>query len=206
MVKSKTTRSRTESRDVRRKQILRAARILLSQKRFEDVRMEDVASKSNLAKGTLYLHFKDKSQIMVAVHDDLLNELDQILLNQKEFQGKKLLWQTAQTSLDFLKKNHDFFLQFSQTRLALACPHRMVVLKRFQKHMDTIKTIISEASKKDGIPKPRGYMEPLFFISLIRMFWEKKQLPAMKENVDQVDLLVNMFLHGADGFKKDIKQ
>ena len=60
-------KSRTESPEIRKRQILDAARVLLSQRAFEDIRMEDVSRKAQLAKGTLYLHFKDKSQIMACL-------------------------------------------------------------------------------------------------------------------------------------------
>lgn len=189
-------KSRTESPEIRKRQILDAARILLSQKSLEDIRMEDVSRKAELAKGTLYLHFKDKSQIMIAVHDDLLNELDLLLrgLNQS---GVELLKQVAKVTLDFLRMNHDFFLQFSQTRSALTGVNRTVVMKRFHKHMDLIKSLIIKASEKGEIPKSEGYIDTLFFISLIRMFWEKDQiLNPVKDAKHDVDVLMGLFLNG----------
>ena len=199
-------KSRTESPEIRKRQILDAARVLLSQRAFEDIRMEDVSRKAQLAKGTLYLHFKDKSQIMVAVHDDLLSELELILQGLNGKSGVQLLEQVAKLTLEFLRKNNDFFLQFSQTRSALTGTNRTAVLKRFQRHMDLIKSLISKASEKGEIPAPEGYIGTLFFISLIRMFWEKSQLLTLNESGDDVDVLMSLFLGGIQSFSNKGKK
>lgn len=200
------SKPRTESPEIRKRQILDAARVLLSQKTFEDVRMEDVSRRADLAKGTLYLYFKDKSQIMVAVHEDLLNELDQQLLDLSDLEGVELIRQVAFTSLNFVRRNHDFFLQFSQTRSAFTGANRTAVIKRFQKHMDVIKSLISKASEKGEIPKQEGPIGTLFFISLVRMFWEKNQFLTQKETSDDIDILMNLFLNGIQGQVKKGKK
>jgi AcrR family transcriptional regulator len=190
------SKPRTESPEIRKRQILDAARVLLSQKSFEDIRMEDVSRRAELAKGTLYLYFRDKSQIMVAVHADLLSELELSLRELDAHEGRELLRQTVKMLLGFLKKNHDFFFQFFQTKSTFSGPDQAAVVKRFQKHMDVIKTLILKASEKGEFPPPQGYIGTLFFMSLIRMFWEKTQILPEKNTPGDVDTIVDLFLHG----------
>jgi AcrR family transcriptional regulator len=60
---------RPDVSDERRAQILNAAEGVFTRKGFEDARMEDIAEKTGLGKGTLYLYFKSKDDIIFAILD-----------------------------------------------------------------------------------------------------------------------------------------
>ncbi len=53
----------------RKSQILDAAETVLAKKGFEAARMEDIADKTGLSKGTLYLYFKSKDKLISAILD-----------------------------------------------------------------------------------------------------------------------------------------
>lgn len=65
-----TGTARARSKDalcaLRREEILAAAIKLFGRKGFEATRAEDIAAAAKIAKGTLYLHFKNKEAIYVA--------------------------------------------------------------------------------------------------------------------------------------------
>lgn len=52
--------------DDRKSQILNAAEIVFAEKGFQKTRMDDIAEKTGLAKGTLYLYFKSKEELITA--------------------------------------------------------------------------------------------------------------------------------------------
>lgn len=63
-----TTAERKEAeKEQRRNSIVDAAERLFSTRGYDRVTMEDVASEAKLAKGTLYLYFKNKQELYVAV-------------------------------------------------------------------------------------------------------------------------------------------
>ncbi len=64
---------------MKRNSILRAARKLFFEKGFRDVSVENIARKADLAKGSIYLHFKSKEEIYT-----------QILLNDNETFHRKV--------------------------------------------------------------------------------------------------------------------
>ncbi|MBZ0276138.1 MAG: TetR/AcrR family transcriptional regulator [Anaerolineae bacterium] len=48
-------------------QILQAAALILSQRGFEHIRMDDIAEAAGVSKGTLYLYFKSKDEVLTAL-------------------------------------------------------------------------------------------------------------------------------------------
>lgn len=63
MKKEKSSLSRSEQSELRKKAITQAALAEFSQKGFAAARMEDIAKKAHVAKGTVYLHFADKESL-----------------------------------------------------------------------------------------------------------------------------------------------
>jgi len=55
----------------RKDQIMNAAEEVFSKKGFSDARMDDIADETGLSKGTLYLYFKSKDDLIVAILDRL---------------------------------------------------------------------------------------------------------------------------------------
>lgn len=70
-VASKRTRAPRLDPEARRRAILDAALGVFAEKGYAGARMDDVAQRAGLAKGTLYLHFKDKE----ALFEGLVHEL-----------------------------------------------------------------------------------------------------------------------------------
>jgi AcrR family transcriptional regulator len=50
--------------------ILEAAAQLFAERPYHEVRMDDIASRAGVAKGTLYLHFRDKGALYLALIED----------------------------------------------------------------------------------------------------------------------------------------
>src|ERR1700753_3286720 len=50
--------------------IIDSAGQLFAERPYHEVRMDDIAARAGVAKGTLYLHFKDKEALYLALIDD----------------------------------------------------------------------------------------------------------------------------------------
>lgn len=55
--------------DERKIQILDAAETIIAAKGLSDARMDDIAAQTGLSKGTLYLYFKNKGELIAALFD-----------------------------------------------------------------------------------------------------------------------------------------
>ena len=56
----------------RKSQILNAAQDVFTRKGFDEARMDDIAEETGLSKGTLYLYFKSKADLIIAILDRIL--------------------------------------------------------------------------------------------------------------------------------------
>ena len=75
----------------RKNQIINAAEDVFTQKGFDEARMDDIAEETGLGKGTLYLYFKSKDDLIIAILDRMF---------QREFKQLENLDQPAQSSTD----------------------------------------------------------------------------------------------------------
>ena len=62
-----TARRKEKEKELRRSEIIDAAEKLFFSKGYDGVSMDDVAKRTELAKGTLYLYFKNKDSLFFAV-------------------------------------------------------------------------------------------------------------------------------------------
>jgi AcrR family transcriptional regulator len=67
MPEAATSKPRTQSAEVRREQILDAAATVLVTKGLADTTMADVARVAGVAKGTVYLYFDSKTQLLIGL-------------------------------------------------------------------------------------------------------------------------------------------
>jgi AcrR family transcriptional regulator len=60
---------RSDVSEERKNQILNAAEQVFTKKGFDQTRMDDIAGETGLSKGTLYLYFKSKDDLIIAILD-----------------------------------------------------------------------------------------------------------------------------------------
>lgn len=77
--------------DERKNQIINAAEGVFTEKGFDEARMDDIAEETGLSKGTLYLYFKSKDDLIIAILDRMF---------QREFKQLENLDQVAQSATD----------------------------------------------------------------------------------------------------------
>lgn len=65
--------------DDKRERILKAALALFLRRGFDATTMDEVAGKAQIAKGTLYLHFKDKADLYASLLEEKIDALNQAL-------------------------------------------------------------------------------------------------------------------------------
>jgi AcrR family transcriptional regulator len=71
---ARTTKRRTREKEQRREAILRAAERVFHQRGFAQTTMDHVAAAAELSKGTLYLYFKNKDDLFVALSTCMVDE------------------------------------------------------------------------------------------------------------------------------------
>jgi len=70
-IEERKERERRIQRNVRRRQIIGAAKKVFSEKGFNGATMEDIAREAELSSGTLYLYFSSKDELYAAINVEL---------------------------------------------------------------------------------------------------------------------------------------
>ena len=80
--------------DERKNQIINAAEGVFTKKGFDEARMDDIAEETGLSKGTLYLYFKSKDDLIIAILDRMFQrEFKQLEnLEQGDLSATDAIW------------------------------------------------------------------------------------------------------------------
>lgn len=106
-----TTRRKEKEKERRRDEIIDAAEEMFFSKGYDGVSMDDVAKKTELAKGTLYLYFTNKESLFFAVVQRGLMIMNAMLeegINEAKT-GADKLYSTGVSYYRFYKQYPDYF-------------------------------------------------------------------------------------------------
>lgn len=98
----------------RRNEIIDAAEQVIFGKGIEQATMEEIAEKAELSKGTLYLYFKNKNELYMAIAKrgtDILNERFAKIFAD-DHTGLELIRLIGENYLQFVQLNPDYFKAF----------------------------------------------------------------------------------------------
>jgi len=77
---------RPDVSDERKTQILNAAELVFTKKGLDSARMDDIAEETGLSKGTLYLYFKSKDVLIIAILERFFQGVFKLLSDRKNNQ------------------------------------------------------------------------------------------------------------------------
>lgn len=132
--------------DERKVQIINAAEDVFTKKGFNEARMDDIADKTGLSKGTLYLYFKSKDDLIIAILDRMFQrEFKQLEnLNQDELSATDAIWKiTELLTKDILGLIHLIPIVYQFLALAFRNKYVQKALKKYiNRYLDILIPII----------------------------------------------------------------
>jgi AcrR family transcriptional regulator len=181
--------------------ILDAARKLVVKRGFQDIAMDEVAKEAGVAKGTLFLHYKNKDELFAAVYgqmvDDLGAQFDGLLASGKT--GVPLLEDAIRATLGAFDRNRDFISNFGIGRLP-ACGARSCgkLMERFAENHARLSRILAAA-----LPGRRAagvsYETAALFGLCRSAMMEKIMTKADAALAERTQLVLSFYLHGIGG-------
>ena len=132
--------------DERKSQILNAAEQVFTKKGLDLARMDDIAEETGLSKGTLYLYFKSKDELIIAI----LDRIFQGIFKQLEARKKDQLSATEAINQFTEEAIHDYkrmlrLMPVAYEFLALAFRNKVVqkaLTQYFRHYLDVLVPII----------------------------------------------------------------
>ncbi|MBD1380968.1 TetR/AcrR family transcriptional regulator [Metabacillus arenae] len=78
---------------------------LMSEKNFDDITIQDISDRANVSRGTIYLHYVDKFDLLDKLIEEHINKLQEICKSVSEMNYKEanLPW------FEYLEENYLFF-------------------------------------------------------------------------------------------------
>jgi AcrR family transcriptional regulator len=192
------SRPRTIPEKVRRRQIVDAARAVLIAKGYQTARVDDVAEQAGVSKGTLYLYFKDKEDLVRGVLQDLMERLESRLRSIPPGRAIDRLRRIAEVELGFADENHDFLVQFAHSRpLLCGTAAGKALHDRYGRHLELVSAVLRAGVREGSLRKHDTALGGIFLVSLVRMFLMRKVYfgPSGPLRHSARDLM-DLFLHG----------
>lgn len=107
---------KAREKERRRKRIIDAAERVIFSKSHEQATMDEIAEEAELSKGTLYLYFKNKTELYIAITQrgsDLLNsKFAKIFAGAHDHTGLELIRMMGETYLNFVREHPNYFTAF----------------------------------------------------------------------------------------------
>lgn len=200
-------RPRTYPPDIRRAMILDAARKALVRHGYNNLRIDDVAGTASMAKGTLYLYFRDKMDLLAGVYEDLLDRLEERI---KAVPEKKTaledLREMVHATLAFADEHQDFLLPFKGAHPDMIRTEAgMRLKKRHDEHLKLFASKIRECVKEASLRPHDAMLGSLYFESLALLFISNKAAQrSSKPLASRTQEFMDLFVHGLG--RKNLKE
>ncbi|WP_144555980.1 TetR/AcrR family transcriptional regulator [Bacillus sp. X1(2014)] len=78
---------------------------LMSEKKFDDITIQDISDHANVSRGTIYLHYVDKFDLLDKIIEEHINQMGEICeaTSEMDFKDANLPW------FEYLDSNYLFF-------------------------------------------------------------------------------------------------
>jgi AcrR family transcriptional regulator len=128
---SKVDRRITKSQEAIKKAVIE----LMSEKSFDDITIQDIADRANVNRGTIYLHYTDKYDLLDKMIEEHINNLRELCQSASEmtFQEGNYVW------FEYFERNYLFFSTMLASKGAPYFRSRFLelVIQEYKPEVDT---------------------------------------------------------------------
>ncbi|MGE7839183.1 TetR/AcrR family transcriptional regulator [Lysinibacillus sp. NPDC093712] len=98
--------SKVDRRILKSQEAIKKAVIeLMSEKKFDDITIQDISNRANVSRRTIYLHYTDKYDLLDKLIEEHINSLREICEQEDETDSKN----GSKTWFDYFESNYLFF-------------------------------------------------------------------------------------------------
>jgi AcrR family transcriptional regulator len=177
---------------------------VIARKGMAAATMQEIAEAAGVAKGTIYLYFRDRDELVEKTFESAMGQLmlqiDQALEQDIAFEQKIRAVMTAQ--LSFFAQNREFFRLYLSLRMPEGTPARQRRQKRtcqpqYRNRVQKLATVLDDAIERGEIRRVDSYRLALFIMegstAVILERLSEESSPA--EDAD-VDFITGLILDG----------
>lgn len=203
MTKSSATTKEEMLREFRVREILDAACRVVSQHGFQGATVDRVAEEAKIAKGTIYLYFHKKDDLLkAAVEQGMESFANQVRAEVKEVTTPlEKIVRLVEASLELSDTKRDFFKMLLLERNFLAAsPHHPEASHMLDLYLDYIR-LIEETIQEGvnaGVLRPHNTEASAFALNeSIRGCFQQRALGlTARTAVEDAEILLDLLMHG----------
>jgi TetR/AcrR family fatty acid metabolism transcriptional regulator len=184
--------------------IQEAAMRVISRKGMNDATMADIAKEAGIAKGTIYLYFRDRDELVEKTFETAIAQLhervDTVLALDLPIEEK--LRELFRAQMAFFRENAEFFRLYLSLRIPSGSSHQKRWQKRhcapqYQQRIAGFASVLEDAMKRGEVRKMDSYRLALFLIEgAIAITFERLNESAPPAEESDVDLIVGLAVEG----------
>jgi AcrR family transcriptional regulator len=185
--------------EFRRETMLKAARHVVARRGLAGASMQSIAEEAGVAKGTLYLYFKDREDLIEQAVGSVLDELVRLVRDELR-PGRPLreaLRGLLRTQFEFFEAHRDFLRVYAELRApeGAACERRWR-RPQFARFLELLKGFLAEAARR-GEMKAFDPGRVAFFVAEGLTSIVKRQLDERgRKGAEEAEWIVELLLDG----------
>jgi TetR/AcrR family fatty acid metabolism transcriptional regulator len=203
MTKNSATSKEDVVREFRVKEILEASCRVVAQHGFQGATIDRVAEEAGIAKGTIYLYFHTKEELLTAAVEQGIKNFTSQIREEVEAVSTPLekLCRLVEASIELSDKHRDFFKTLLLERNFLAAapthPESTHMLDLYLAHIRLIEDIIQEGVRT-GVLRPHNTEASAFALNeAIRGCFQQRALGlTTRSAAADARILLDLFFHG----------
>jgi AcrR family transcriptional regulator len=185
--------------EFRRETMLKAARHVVARRGLAGASMQSIADEAGVAKGTLYLYFEDRDDLIEQAIGSVLDELIQAVRTELR-PGRPLreaLHGLVRTEFEFFDTHREFLRVYAELRApeGAACERRWR-RPQFARFLELLRTFLADAMQR-GEVKPFDPGRVAFFVAEGLSSIMRRQLDERgRKGAEDAEWIVELLLDG----------
>jgi len=187
--------------EFRRESILKATRHVIAQQGLAGASMQAIAGEAGVAKGTLYLYFRDRDDLLEQtkshVFDELLARLEAVLDEPRPF--REGLRNLVRTKLAFFDANQEFLRVYMALRHGgnpAEARQRRREAPQYARYVERLAAYFEAAVARGEIPSLEARHVALFFVEGVSAILMRRLEDRGPQGNDDLDWIVDLLLDG----------
>ncbi len=208
----------TSQSAMKRDLIINSAEKVFFKKGFYPATMEEIAQTAGIAKGTIYIYFKDKESVYLALIEKRLNEVIDFMesVAKENMKSSEKLKKLYKSFLDYTERaqNLQAFISIEniQVSINLIRKFKNKVIPKVKKLILVLSHIVESGIREGEIMKIEPLIGTLLFLSYLRLIillpmFEKLYSFEFRTGKEEISkIILDAFFHGLCSQKIEDKE
>lgn len=180
-------------------QILSAARTLLIEQGYRGLSMREIAEAVNVSKAALYYHFKDKEQLLLAILDAYLDEMEALLtpLETADLPARQKVAALIEQILSQPAENRAIIRLSSQEMAQLSPPARQAFDQTYhRKFLLKVQSILEDGMRSGELRKTDPSVATWVLLGMMYPYFYPAHSHDLPVPADVARQLADIFMDG----------